>query len=169
MKRILVLLVCVLFWNFALIGQMSTYVPIESYMPAKPENPGYKDYTSGMQSIMYGRDREGIALLEASGQKGYMPAFRKLGDFYMHKRNLPTLAKGYYQKAADKGDILSMQSLAELYIKENNFPEALKYYQKLVPTHPSVWLTISRIYGKMGETKKAAESFKTFQELHNKQ
>jgi tetratricopeptide (TPR) repeat protein len=166
MKNILIF--SVLFFSTAVLGQMSTHVPIEAYRPVKPNEPGYDEYTAGTAKFLAGREREGIRLFQEAAQKGYKPAFRKLGDIFRNRRTpaLRPQAEQYYLQAAQQGDTLAMHALADMYMEDNNLPQALEYHLKLAPTFPSIWAHIGDIYTRMGEPKKAAEAYAKFQEVH---
>ena len=104
--------------------------------------------------------------MQSAAHQGYIPAYRRLGDIFLHRKGMPLLAKDYYTIAADAGDPMAIKSLADLYFQENNLPKALEYYEKLAPKYPSIWQKISDIHLQMGDQKKAAEAYTKFQEVH---
>lgn len=80
-------------------------------------------------------EKEAERLYKEATQKGYIEAYRKLGDNFSgenmngaEQQN----ALDYYTKAADKGDVLSMLRIAEYYQWSGDSIKAVKGYQRMV-------------------------------------
>ncbi|MGE0207373.1 MAG: hypothetical protein AB7R69_06000 [Candidatus Babeliales bacterium] len=166
MKKFILGFLIALFAVLGLKAVLTTHVPIEAYWPKRPEEPGYKEHTQAHEHFLGGFERKGDAALEYAAYQGYAPAQRKLADIYLHRKNMPRLALKYYTLAADQGDVIAMKSLADLYYEDKNFSKALEYYEKLAPQYPSIWQRIAELHSKLGNTKKAAEAFTKFDEVH---
>ncbi len=145
---------------------ISTYLPVEMYKPERPLYRGYDEHTQGQWYFLQGYERKGLSYLEHAAQQGYVPAYRRLGDIYHYKKNQPERAKEYYTMAADQGDILALESLADMHLQENNLQKAVEYYEKLALKNPTFWLTVSTIYRQLGEQKKSAQALKKYEEFH---
>ena len=164
MKKILVNTLILLLTSTA-YAYVSTYLPREVHSPQRVDEEGYDEHTLGQWYFLQGYERKGISYLEHAAQQGYTPAYRRLGDIYMHKKGFTTRAKEYYLIAANKGDVLAIEELAEILVNEGNYKDAVKYYEKLVLKNPAYWLQLHGLYVNLGNRKKAANAFKNYQEF----
>ncbi len=80
-------------------------------------------------------EKEAERLYKEAAKKGYIAAYRKLGDYFSGE-NMNSAeqrkALGYYTKAADNGDVLSMLRIAEYYQWSGDSIKAVKGYQRMV-------------------------------------
>lgn len=80
-------------------------------------------------------EKEAERLYMEAAKKGYISAYRKLGNMLTDKdRDHKSHKKGLdcYMKAAEKGDVLSMLRIAEYYQETGDSITAVKSYQRLV-------------------------------------
>lgn len=79
--------------------------------------------------------KEAERLYKEAAKKGYLTAYRKLGNIFTDEnKSGEDQQKGldYYQKAADKGDVLSMLRIAEWYQEKGDSIKAVKGYQRMI-------------------------------------
>jgi tetratricopeptide (TPR) repeat protein len=95
-----------------------------------------------------------------------------IASIYQEKEEFDTAA-GYFEKIAgiDKNDTVSRQNLALYHVNQQNFPEAVKWYQEaaeIEPDNPDYYYYMGLVYRDMDDkTDEAIEAFEKAFELDN--